>query len=207
MAVMSQENVKRAFEGLINEDTGESKIIASVEDDIDEMTRALASYLIKVSSATMSAAHETHVGRLHHVINDIERIGDYAVLLAKETNYMKHWDTHFMAITEEELRQIYSILMEMFELALYSFQSRKTDQLETIAEQQAEIKKLITFTRDVHITRLNSNMYSVEVSKSLYSVLFSLERAADHVVNIAFSIRSDTGSKTEAFEILKRDPR
>ena len=204
MAVMSQENFELAFNGLIKEDTSESKKIAATEYAIDDITRALAGYLIKVSSTTASVGHEKLVGRLHHVINDIERIGDYAVVLAKETNYMKQWDAHFMNQTKEELQQIYSKILEMFSLALDSFKMRKTDNLENIAEKQSEVNKLISDTRDVHITRLNSNMYPIEVSKSLYSVLFALERVSDHIVNIAFSIRSDTGSKVEVFEKLRK---
>ena len=207
MASMAQKNMDRAFTGLIKEDTSESKKIASTEDTIDDMTRILAGYFIKISAATTSVEHEKLLGGLHHVINDIERIGDYAVILAQETNYMKQCDAHFMAQTEEELQHIYSKIPEMFSLALNSFETRKIDNLEKIAEIQSEVKTLISSTRDVHSTRLNSNMYSIEVSKSLYSVLFSLERVADHIVNIAFSIRSDTGSKADAFENLKKADR
>ena len=48
-------------------------------------------------------------------------------------------------------------------------------------------------------------MYPAEVSKSIYSVLFSLQRVSDHIVNIAFSIRSTTGSKIEAFQAIERE--
>jgi len=205
MAEMAQSNYELAFDGLVKGDTGESKKIAAAEYDIDDMTRALASYLIKVSAVATSVEHGKLAGGLHHVINDIERIGDYAVVLAKETNYMKKRDAQFMEQTVEELRQIHEQILAMFVLSLDAFCTRRTDNLETIAGIQSEINKLIGSTRDMHITRLNSNMYPVEVSKSLYSVLFALERVSDHIVNIAFSIRSDTGSKAETFAILKKD--
>ena len=207
MAVLAQENIDRAFNGVIRTDTSESKKIAAAEYAIDDMTRALASYFIKVSAAASAVEHGKLVGGLHHVINDIERIGDHAVDLAKETNYMKQHEIHFLAETAEELQNIYSKITEMFNLAITSFETRKTNHLEKIAEIHVEINKAIASTRNMHITRLNSHAYSIEVSKSLYSVLFALERVADHTVNIAFSIRSDTGSKTETFEILKKDVR
>ena len=205
MAKLSKENVERAFEGMIREDTSESKKIAETEDTIDDMTRALAGYFVKVSAVTRSVEHEKLVGGLHHVINDIERIGDYAVLLVKETNAMKQYDAHFMEQTKDELQQIFSKIVDMFALALISFKTRETDYLEKIAKMQADIKELITSTRDVHVTRLSSEMYSIEVSKSLYSVLFSLQRVSDHIVNVAFSIRSETGSKKEAFANMKKE--
>ena len=205
MAVYSKNNVELAFNGLIKEDMHESKKIAQTEETIDDMTRALAGYFVKISAVTTSVEHGKLVGGLHHVINDVERIGDYAVLLAKETNYLKKYDAHFMEQTKEELQQIYLQISNMFDLALISFKTRETDYLEKIAKIQKDIKSLISTTRDTHIVRLSSNMYSVEVSKSLYSVLFALERVSDHVVNIAFSIRSETGSKTEAFENMRKE--
>ena len=204
MTTMAQENVVLAFNGLINEDMSESKKIAAMEDKIDDMTRALASYFIKISAAATSLEHEKLVGGLHHVINDAERIGDYAVLLAQETNSMKQHDAHFMNETKNELKEIFAMMSEMSALALESFRTREVNHLEQIAQIHENINALISAVRDLHIERLTSNMYSIEVSKSLYSVLFSLQRVADHTVNIAFSIRSNTGSKEEAFEILRK---
>ena len=207
MAEMAQDNVARAFSGLINEDTSNNKQIDAAEDDIDEMTGTLAGYLIKISAAVVSVEQEKIVGRLHHVINDVERIGDYAVELAKETSYLQHAGAHFMQETREELQQIYAKISEMFPLALESFETRRTDHLERIAEIQVEVNESISVVRDTHITRLNSSLYSIEVSKSLYSTLFSFERIAGHIVNIAFSIRSDTGSKADAFETIRKEAR
>ena len=207
MALMARENMDRAFRGLLKTDTSESKKIADTEYVIDDLTRELANYFIKISAAESSVENEKLIGGLHHVINDIERIGDHAVDLAKETNYMKQHDIHFLPETEEELQSIYSKIMDMFILAISAFKTRQTYNLEKIAEIQSEVNKSLASTRNTHITRLNSNAYSIELSKSLYATLFALERFSDHTVNIAFSIRSDTGSKTEAFENIKKGAR
>ena len=207
MALMARENMDCAFRGLLHTDTSESKKIAATEYAIDDLTRELASYFIKISAAGSSVENEKLVGGLHHVINDIERIGDHAVDLAKETNYMQQHEIHFLPETGEELEIIYSKIMDMFILAISAFKTRQTHNLEKIAEMQADVNKSLASTRNTHITRLNSNAYSIELSKSLYSTLFALERFSDHTVNIAFSIRSDTGSKTEAFENIKKGAR
>ena len=205
MTMLAQENVALAFTGLIDEDMSQSKLIASTEDTIDSLTKTLAEYFIKISASALTYENGKLVGGLHHVINDVERIGDYAVLLAKETNYMKKNDAHFMDETKEELKTIFTNISDLFELALFSFKTRKTDHLQEISDIQSSIKGLIGDARNLHADRLGQNMYSIEVSKSLYSVLFSLQRITDHLVNVAFSIRSETGSKTEAWENIKRD--
>lgn len=171
------------------------------------MTNQLTSYFIKISSATKSADDAKLIGGLHHVTNDIERLGDYAVLIAKETNYMYKNDVQFLDQTKDELSRIYDLVSEMFDLGFESFTKDKTENFKAIAKLHKKIKKLISSTRNEHVSRLSSGMYPVEVSKSIYSVLFSLQRTSDHIVNVAYSIRSTTGSKTEALEAVEREKR
>ena len=203
MTTLAQENVDRAFTGLMNEDMSQSKLIASTENTIDSLTKSLAEYFIKISSSNLSYENGKLVGGLHHVINDVERVGDYAVLLAKETNFMKKNEAHFIDETKDELKEIFLQITEIFELSLFTFKRRKTDHLQEISDIQSVVKKLIKEARNNHADRLNKNMYSIEVSKSLYQVLFSLQRISDHLVNVAFSIRSDTGSKSDAWENMR----
>lgn len=205
MAILAKENIDRSFASLINEDMSESKKIADVEYRIDFLTNKLTSFFIKISSVTKFADDEKLIGGLHHVTNDIERLGDYAILLVKETSYMKENNVMFLDQTKDELELIYGHISEMFDLGFDAFTKRRTENFRKISNLHKEIKKLISSTRNEHVVRLSSGMYPVEVSKSIYSVLFSLQRISDHIVNIAFSIRSTTGSKTEALQAIERE--
>lgn len=205
MAIIAKENLDRSFDSLIKEDMSQSKKIADDEYRIDYLTSQLTNFFIKISSVSKSNEDEKLIGGLHHVINDIERVGDYAVLLVKETNYMKENDVHFLEETKTELTEIYNHISEMFDLGFDAFTMRKIENFRKISTIHKEVKKLISSTRGEHVIRLSSNMYPAEVSKSIYSVLFSLQRVSDHIVNIAFSIRSTTGSKIEAFQAIERE--
>lgn len=205
MASLAKENIDRSFASLVNEDMSESKKIADVEYRIDFLTNKLTSFFIKISSVTKFAGDEKLIGGLHHVTNDIERLGDYAILLVTETHYMKENNVKFLDQTKEELALIYGHISEMFDLGFDAFTTRRTENFRKISNLHKEIKKLISSTRNEHVVRLSSGMYPVEVSKSIYSVLFSLQRISDHTVNVAFSIRSTTGSKTEALQAIERE--
>jgi len=205
MAILAKENLDRAYASLVNEDLSESKKIAEVEYRIDFLTNKLTGFFIKISSVTKFAGDEKLIGGLHHVTNDIERLGDYAVLLAKETSYMKENNIKFLDQTKDELNQIYAHISDMFDLGFDAFTKRRVENFKTISNIHKEIKKLINSTRNEHVVRLSSGMYPVEVSKSIYNVLFSLQRVSDHIVNIAFSVRSTTGSKTEALQAVERE--
>ncbi|WP_455716803.1 PhoU domain-containing protein [Anaerosporobacter sp.] len=205
MATLAKENLDRSYASLVNEDMSESKKIAEVEYRIDFLTNKLTNFFIKISSVTKFDGDEKLIGGLHHVTNDIERLGDYAILLVKETSYMKENDVKFLDQTKEEFNQIYKYISEMFDLGFDAFTKRRTENFKTISNIHKETKKLISSTRNEHVVRLSSGLYPAEVSKSIYSVLFSMQRIADHIVNIAFSIRSTTGSKTEALQSIERE--
>lgn len=205
MALLAKENIDRSFASLVNEDMSESNKIADAEYRIDFLTNKLTSFFIKISSVTKFADDEKLIGGLHHVTNDIERLGDYAILLVKETSYMKENSVKFLDQTKDELDLIYGNISEMFDLGFDAFTKRRTENFKKISNLHKEIKKLISSTRNEHVIRLSSGMYPVEVSKSIYSVLFSLQRISDHIVNVAFSIRSTTGSKTEALQAIERE--
>lgn len=205
MATLAKENLDRSFVSLIKEDMSESKKIADVEYRIDFLTHKITEFFIKISSTTKFAKDEKLIGGLHHVTNDIERLGDYAVLIAKETNYMKQNGVKLLDQTKEEFKLIYERISKMFDLGYYTFTTRSTEHFKEISNLHKEISELISSTRNEHVIRLNSGMYPVEVSRSIYNNLFTFQRIADHTVNIAFSIRSTTGSKTEALQAIERE--
>ena len=207
MAEMARANLDLAFDAVLNSNVSSSKSIADTEYQIDYITRSLASYFIKLSTKPMSKKDRRLIGGLHHVINDIERIGDHAVLLVKEAYYGTEHSITFLDETKSELSEIYAKITEMHNLSLDTFKGRKIYNLEKIHAMHKEIFEMISTTGDIHIERLNSGLYSVEVSKSIYSIFNSLQRVPDHIVNIAFSILSDTGSKTEAFSSLRSNSR
>ena len=204
MLLLARKNIDRSFASLVNEDMSESKEVAEVEYRIDFLTDEITSFLIKISAVTKSATDEKLIGGLHHVANDIERLGDYAVLLIKETNYMKEKEVTFLGQTKSELNEIYELICELFDFGFETFIKRSTDNFDLISGIHKEIERLIIHTREEHVIRLGAGMYPGEVSKAIYSVLFSLQRISDHIVNVAFSILSTTGSKTEAMDAVEK---
>lgn len=203
MAILARQNLDQSFHALIHEDTSEKKQLQEVEDRIDYLTNELTRYFIRISAATQSNADEELIGGLHHVVNDIERLGDYSMLLFKETNDMKKKELYFSEETKEELEQIYTLISKMFDLGMETFKTREIDNFQKIANVQKEIKHLISKTRKEHVVRLNSKVYPAALSKNIYSVLISLQRVSEHFLNISFSIRSTTGDEEEALQAFE----
>jgi len=204
MLTLAKDNLFSAFSALINEDVGQRKAIDGYEEEVDFINRSLADFFIKLVSTPISGQDKKLIGGLHHVINDIERIGDHAIILANETELMKKGDVHFIDKSILELKDIYQKVSKLFSLCLSTFDTRSPANLEAVSKLHDEIRGMVRAAGDVHFYRLSNDLYSAEVSKSLYTTLNTFQRVSDHLVNIAYSILSDTGSKVEAFANLEK---
>ena len=165
----------------------------------------MARYLIKTSSLNLSRSDEKIVGALHHVISDIERIGDHAENFLEEAEEMNENGVTFSDDAMDELKNMYAKVRFMFERSLYVFENRDENGLAEISALESEVDMLKRVLGNNHIMRLNSGNCSVECGTHFYAVISALERVADHLTNIAFSIKSPSGSQLEAMEKIARE--
>jgi len=204
MLGLAIENLYRAFNSLINEDIAHKEMINKYEDEIDFINRSMASFFIKLVSTPVSNQDKKLIGGLHHVINDIERIGDHAILLVKETASMKKGDIRFIDKTKIELRDIYMVVSKLSDFCTNTLESRSPEKLEATSKVHEKIRTMVRAAGEVDFERMTNGLTTAEASKSLYVVLNTFQRVSDHLVNIAYSILSDTGCEREAFENLKK---
>ena len=105
----------------------------------------------------------------------------------------------------DELNNMYQKVRYMFERSLYVFENRDETALAEISELESEVDMLKRVLGNNHIMRLNSGNCSVECGTHFYAIISALERVADHLTNVAFSIKSPSGSQIEAMEKIAKE--
>ena len=205
MGVMAQKNLNRGFNAIAEHSLAEREKIMQQEEKIDFVNKGVARYLIKMSSLNLSRSDEKIVGALHHVISDIERIGDHAENFLEEAEEMNENGVTFSDDAMDELKNMYAKVSFMFERSLRVFENRDENGLAEISALESEVDMLKRVLGNNHIMRLNSGNCSVECGTHFYAIISALERVADHLTNIAFSIKSPSGSQLEAMEKIARE--
>ncbi len=205
MGVMAQKNLDRGFNAIAERSLAEREKIMQQEEKIDFVNKGVARYLIKTSSLNLSRSDEKIVGALHHVISDIERIGDHAENFLEEAEEMNENGVTFSDDAMDELKNMYAKVSFMFERSLRVFENRDENGLAEISALESEVDMLKRVLGNNHIMRLNSGNCSVECGTHFYAIISALERVADHLTNIAFSIKSPSGSQLEAMEKIARE--
>ena len=207
MGEMAKSNLKRAMTAVLTSDLGEREAVLKDEERINYINKGVAKYLIKLSSQSLSRTDEKFVGSLFHVINDMERIADYAKNFFDDISEMVENDCAFTQQALDELEDMYAKVMAMFDSAMYIFANNAVGKLNELAEREREIDMTKRLLGNNHIARLNAGGCSVEGGTHFYSMISALERIADHLTIIAFSIKSPAGSQREAMEKIAEEQR
>lgn len=187
-------NILRSFETLENGTTDNYDAIEEDEAKIDFINNALTKYLIKLSNV-VEEHDEKLIGSYFHVLNDLERMGDHAENFYDIGAEMKEKNLQFSPVAREEVAKMRGAVVEMFDIAKEAFETlNKTNlpALTALENQVDEMKKVLTAR---HFERLKEGICSVELVPYYTSIVTRLERVADHIVNVGYSIVSPTGSE------------
>ena len=192
MLELSRINLNLGIDIVITQDFTNAKELEAREDEIDFINTALSDYLIKLS-AKASLHDETKIGSYYHVINDIERIGDHANNFLNMARKMASEDLVFSDIAKGEFIQFKVVLEEMFVISSKIFMDRDIEDLERLHKLEDETDDLKEKFSNQHFERIRRNECNNELSPFHSNLLAELERCADHLTNIGYSIINPTG--------------
>lgn len=198
MISLVEENIKLSFAAIDLGSTEHSEKIAQNEVIIDFTNSELTKYLIKLS-ANVEASDEKRIGAYFHVLNDLERIGDHAENFHEIGIEMLNRNISFSNTARVGINDMRNAVIKMFDISKDAFENFNRDKLSSLTEFEQKVDDMKKDLIADHFNRLAEGNCSVEVSPYYSSVIVGLERVADHLVNVGYSIVNPTGSqKSEA---------
>lgn len=196
MLELARINLFLGIEAMLHQDLSNAKDIEAREDEIDFLNTSISDYLIKIS-AKASLYDEAKIGAYYHVINDIERIGDHACNFLTMAKKMQLEDLKFSNVAIEEFTKYADILKEMFEVSRKIFMLQKYEDLQKLHELEEQTDDLKEVLSDNHFKRIRKNECNNELSPFHSNLLTELERCADHLTNVGYSIVNPTGDEVK----------
>lgn len=196
MLGLVEENATLAFVAMDRGSSEHDERIRKNEEIIDFINSALTKFLIKLSGG-MEQSDEKIIGSYFHVLNDLERIGDHAENFHEIGIEMIGKKIYFSEKAQGEIASMRESVMQMFYIAKDAFENLNREHLPTLTtlEEGVDVKKKELIAS--HFARLAEGNCNVDVSPYYSSVVVGLERVADHLVNVGYSIVNPTGSQKE----------
>ena len=195
MLDLVQENLTLCF---LSVETGSQKNDAQIranEKIINFTNNTLTEFLIKLSSTSIEQSDEKIIGTYFHVLNDLERIGDHAENFHEIGLEVASKGLAFSDLADKEIASMRAKVMEMFAVSKDAFDKANKKKLHTLTSLEDQVDTMKKDLTAVHFARLVEGNCSPSVSPYYSSIILGLERVADHLVNIGYSIVSPTGSQ------------
>ncbi|MGE5494380.1 MAG: Na/Pi cotransporter family protein [Burkholderiales bacterium] len=190
MGSISAGNFQNALESFFDRDEQKANKVIEVEKTVDYLSRSITSYLISYRSLDIPEHDIKVLGSLHHVIIDMERISDFAENVAEYSLSMAEIRGKLTPDAHAELVEMSAKTMETLKKALEVFESRDKSRLGEVEALEREVDEMREKYMDNHIERLQNELCDPQTGVVFTNMVTTLERVADHAVNIAFSIRS-----------------
>ena len=192
MMHLSYDNLILGYKRILYQDNSKDKELIETEDKIDYINNAITQFLINLTH-NVSLKDEKTLGSFFHVVNDIERIGDHAYNFYESSLKMVDNDLAFSDIAKKEFDSMFDVICQMFDLTFVIFHDKSKESLKKLHDLEDQTDDLKNALSSAHYERIQKKTCKVENSPFYTTLVSELERVADHLVNIGYSIVNPTG--------------
>lgn len=193
MALLVRKNFVLACEGFLAGDASTEREIKDNEELINWLNHNITDFMVTITSQSLSGNTSEYIGKLFHVVTDLERIGDHALNILERTIKAKEEEIEFTENGLSEFGEIYSKDLELFDRSLAAFRNQRLtdDEEHQLHSLEDSIDKLTLQAQDNHVDRLRAKQCHTNSGVVFTKLLQDLERVGDHSYNIAWAARTD----------------
>ena len=181
-AARALENALAAFDAYTPE---LAQSIREDEERCDHYEDIIGTYLVQLSSRTMSQCESEEATELLKTIGDFERISDHAVNVLESAEELREKGLAFSGTAQEEYGVLAGAVREILHLAIDAFAAGDSAAAAQVEPLEEVIDKLKEQMRTRHILRMQRGACSIEAGFVWSDLLTDLERISDHCSNIA----------------------
>ncbi len=180
-----------AAEALENRNAGAGARVVAGDDVVDDLRRRIESHCIELIWRQQPVAGELReIAAMLNIATDLERIGDYAVEIAK--NAIKLADMPLRP-HRVEIDRIVGVVHGMLLDVMRSYSERDGELANSVIARDSEVDRLYKRSITVLQEEMQSDSEIVPAATRYLFILTSLERAGDRAGNIAWHTKDMLG--------------
>ena len=164
------------------------RMVGETESVIDRYEDKLGTYLMKITSKSLSQSQSEEVSKYLHTISDFERISDHALNISEAAKEIHDKDLQFSPEACHELDVIESAVREILSVAVGAFVENDPQRAARVEPLEEIIDGLCDEMKSHHVDRLQSGSCTLNQGFVFNDLLTNYERVADHCSNIAVAI-------------------
>ncbi|OQY18420.1 MAG: Na/Pi cotransporter [Desulfobacteraceae bacterium 4572_35.1] len=169
-------------------DTKLLKELKKKEDLIDLLQREILDFLVAVSQRPISQDLSKEISSLMHMVNDLEKVGDYCENLWELGERKIDKKITFSQMANEEFDLLADKTRQFLFFIQQAIENHDVDIAETAQRMENEINTIEDSLRTNHITRLNTGECSVTSGLIFIDMLHNCEKIGDHTHSVSRAI-------------------
>ncbi len=189
MAVLAITNFRRSLHTVKTLDYTEIEQFKQTEDELDFLNKELVRYAVMLSDKRLNRFDHQYLVTTIRTVSDLERIGDYAENIIEYADSLKQQDVRFSEYALKEIDEMQSLIDRLFDAAMQAYHKVDFAALGTANQIEDEIDRLTDEMERNHIQRLSLDICTPLAGTEYISLAQNSERVADHLINVAKTIR------------------
>ena len=188
MATIAKETLLKAIKSTTDYNEDLATDVLNMETQLDKYEDMLGTYLVKISSKSLSDEDSKKVSKMLHAIGDFERLGDHAVNILKVAQELHTKKLQFSEQAQKELAVLTDALEEILELTTNAYNNNDIDVAKNVEPLEQVIDQLVATIKSQHIKRLQAGSCSIELGFILSDLTNNYSRVSDHCSNVAVAV-------------------
>ena len=163
--------------------------VDKVNEELYALNKLVIEFMVKLSSQQLVLEDESTLSSFHRTLNDILRIGEIAENICRYTNQTINNSLEFSSTVMLHIGQMKDKINELFLKTDEIFMSKDISKLSEADVIEDTIDNMRKKLIDDHMDRLKRKECSPQNSGVYVNLVNNLERAADHMIYIAYSVK------------------
>ncbi len=178
-----------SIDGFLNKDVSVRAQVDKVNEELEVTNKLVIEYIVKLTSQQLALEDESTITSFHRTLNDILRIGEIAENICK---YTKQTITNELVFSPNVMLHIGFMknkVNALYEKSDEVFLTKNIDKIKEADVIEEEIDTMRKQLIEDHMDRLKRNECSPQNSGVYVNLVNNMERAADHMIYIAYSVK------------------
>jgi phosphate:Na+ symporter len=191
MADIALQNMDRSLEMAVQLDFAGKSVFERDERQLNYINQELIAYVVRLSGERgLGEKDRTYLSGTYRSIRDLERIGDYAENIVEYATALSESGQQFSDEAKCEISQLVTLMHQLYRNVIEAYQNEDLKALDKANAIEEEIDDYTRRMEEGHIARMEKGICTPSVGAQYLELSSNAERIADHMINVAKTIKS-----------------
>ena len=178
-----------SIDAFLNKDNEQRQNVDLKIEELEFTNKQIIEFMVKLTNENLAFEDECTLSSFHRTLNDILRIAEIGDNICKYTNYMVKHELEFSPNVMLQLGFMKNKINELYIQTDEVFLTKNLNKLSLADAVEEEVDQMRKNLIDDHFDRLNRGECKPQNSGVFVNLVNNLERAADHMIYIAYSVK------------------